>query len=162
MIALAKHPVENMSVGELSYLNNSLHIKLRCLEEGLRTSLSLFCHRQIVLDYDQPAFSPDLLNSIELYLQSNLQVSINNQVQKLRLKSAYWVKNTQYSDHAAISIEVSFPSVPLSRIRSLQIRNTLLSTIPEQVNILNVSLKEDKQVLTFDKATIKRELTFKE
>ncbi|MBC7388219.1 MAG: hypothetical protein H7329_03325 [Opitutaceae bacterium] len=152
LVSFTRHPIESLSVGDLTFQERSINIKVKCLEEGLRSSLNNFTHKNIIFDYDEEVFNNELLRIIESYFKMHLLLTVNNKRLTLKLKKAYWVKGTQSSDHAMINMEVSFLSSNTSQIHYIEIKNTLFMSVSEQINILNTPLLNgENRTLIFKK-----------
>lgn len=160
---LAAHPIEKMSVGEVTYANNEILLKVRMFEEDLQPAL-----RRLGLDpevsfrnYMDKPFDSKILPAIEAYLKSNLEIAVNGTVLVPSVNNIDWVVKSKFSDHAAIQVEITYPCGKGKQVSVLKVKNTLLlKEVYGQTNILNIEVLGKHSVFTFERGREIQELRF--
>jgi len=153
ILAFAAHPIEKISVGELTCTKGECILRVRLIEEDLQPILRRngLDPEVSFRDYMAKPFDTKILPSIETYVKASLQVYLNNQVLLSSLKKVDWVAKTKYGDHAAIEVEMRFLNGKTAQIKQIKVKNSLLMTVANgQTNILHVNVQGAAAVLRFE------------
>lgn len=153
LFCLAAHPIEKISVGELTIDKGEFLLQVRLFEEDLQPILRRngLDPEVSFRDYMSTPFDGKILPSIEGYVKSNLELKVNDKALLPNLKKVEWVEKDKFSDHAAIVIEVNFSLGRITKGQVLKMRNTLLHSVYGQTNLIHIRLSDYENTWIFNK-----------
>ncbi|MBC7389346.1 MAG: hypothetical protein H7329_09060 [Opitutaceae bacterium] len=134
------HPI-NMTVTDISYSEKKLRMKIKFFADDFQSSLSQSIKKPV--DFVNMPLSKNETN-IRKYIQARLNITLNED-------RTVWSYKKMWLSNEVMYVEYETSLKDPEKVKFIKVKDFLLfDDFPEQKNIVNINLKGEIKVLTFE------------